>query len=144
LSIGLGLGFLLYISGYALTVWLKRLWPVNWIYAWLYNEMYFDELYYAIPVEITLALGRLVQWIDRRLIDGTVLTAAAGTRGLSRLVNVMDRYVVDGVVHGMADLAVSIGQSVRSPQNGRLRVYVTVVAAVFALGVTVLVAVMMF
>lgn len=144
MCIGLGLGFLLYIRGFTLTGWLKRVWPLSWIHNWLYNEMYFDELYYAVPVETTLALGRVVLWIDRRLVDGAVLAIAAGTRGLSQLVNLADRYVVDGVVHGMAELAQSLGQSIRWSQNGRLRVYVGVAAVVMVLGVSAIVAVMMF
>jgi NADH:ubiquinone oxidoreductase subunit 5 (subunit L)/multisubunit Na+/H+ antiporter MnhA subunit len=142
LGIGLGLGFVLYLRGYALTGWLKKNWPLSWIWAWLYNEMYFDELYYAVPAEVVLALSRMGQWIDRRLIDGIVSAVAATVRGASQLANLTDRYVVDGVVQGMADLAQGVGLSARTPQNGRVRVYVTVAAAVIALGLTAVVAVM--
>jgi proton-translocating NADH-quinone oxidoreductase chain L len=144
LCIGAGLGFVLYIRGTVMAGWLKRIWPLSWIWAWLYNEMYFDELYYAVPAEVVLALSRLTQWIDQRLIDGAVTGLAALTRGTSQLANLADRYVVDGVVHGMADLAQDIGLSVRIPQNGRVRVYVTIAAAAVALGLTAMVAVMVF
>lgn len=142
LGLGLGLGFVLYVRGFAFTAWLRRVWPMRWIWAWLYNEMYFDELYYAVPVEIVHALSRMGRWIDRRAVDGTVTSLAAGVRGASRLAGLNDRYVVDGVVEGMAELAQGVGAAVRTPQNGRLRLYVTVAAAVIAVGLTAAVAVM--
>jgi NADH-quinone oxidoreductase subunit L len=144
LCVGVGLGFILYIRGIAVAAWLKKIWPLSWIWAWLYNEMYFDELYYAVPAEVVLALSRMTRWIDQRLIDGAVSGLAAMVRGTSQLANLVDRYVVDGVVQGMADLAMDIGLSVRLPQNGRVRVYVTVAAAAVALGLTAVVAVMVF
>ena len=43
-------------------------------------------------------------------------------------------YVENGAVNGVADLTQELGAAVRAPQSGRIRLYVTVLMGVVALG----------
>jgi hypothetical protein len=56
-------------------------------------------------------------------------------RKTSWLIGKHDEYVVDGAVNGAANLAQSVGAAVRNPESGRIRLYVTVLMAVIAVGI---------
>ena len=73
-----------------------------------------------------------------------VNAVAGATRQLATLAGITDRYVVDGAVTTTAALAQDFGAAVRTPQTGRIRVYVTALVFVSVLAVAVTVFVMMF
>ena len=61
---------LLYLRGFAAANLLSRLAPVRWARAWLFEWMYFDDLYEALFVVPTTALARVVAWFDRTAVSG--------------------------------------------------------------------------
>jgi NADH-quinone oxidoreductase subunit L len=132
--VGLGLGLVVYVRGYAVADVLMRVPPVRAIHTWLYRRMYFDELYQFVFISVTMGLSRLSGWIDAKLVDGIVNLSATTVRKLSDLVGLHDTYVVDGAVNGLADLAQDLGAAVRAPQTGRIRLYVTILLAAVAVG----------
>ncbi len=133
-SVGIILAVLIYMKGLGVADRILRIAPVRWVRTWLYARMYFDELYFAVFVEIMLALSRLCGWFDRIVIDGVVNGSAAVVRQASVLVGLYDRYIVDGAVNGVGVLTQSLGAAVRTPQTGRIRVYVTVLMIAVAVG----------
>jgi len=55
-------------------------------------------------------------------------------KGLAFGVGLNDKYVVDGAVNGVGAVARDIGAAARAPQTGRIRMYVTVLMVVAAVG----------
>jgi NADH:ubiquinone oxidoreductase subunit 5 (subunit L)/multisubunit Na+/H+ antiporter MnhA subunit len=131
--VGLILGFLLYFRGYAVANVLMKVAPLRWIHTWLLRRMYFDELYTAVFIGITMMISKLGSAIDKYVIDGIVNGAAKVVRGLADLSGLNDRYVVDGTVNGVAIATGELGDAVRAPQTGRIRVYVMMLLAAVAL-----------
>jgi NADH-quinone oxidoreductase subunit L len=134
--VGIGLAFVMYMRGYAVANALMKFAPVRWIHAWLYRRMFFDELYNSVIVGVTVATSYMIGWFDRFVVDGLVNLVPWCTRRLSGLVGLNDKVVVDGAVDGLADAAHALGAAVRAPQTGRIRLYVTVLAAMVALGLS--------
>ncbi len=132
--VGIGLGIVMYLPGYSIARRLVAIPPLGWIHQWLYHRMYFDELYFSVFVGITLSLSALAAWFDRWIVDGLVNGAAWAVRQSAFAAGAHDKYVIDGAVNGMGDLAQDIGAAVRSPQTGRIRMYVTVLFVAVALG----------
>jgi hypothetical protein len=133
--VGMGLGFLIYMNGYAIADVGMRFLPVRMIHTWLYRRMYFDELYFSVFVAITMGLSRLSAWFDAYVVDGIVNLVGWLTKQLSFAIGLHDKYVIDGAVDGMATLAHEAGAAVRAPQSGRIRMYVTVLMIAVTLGV---------
>jgi NADH-quinone oxidoreductase subunit L len=74
---GLVLAWLVYQRGAIAAEALARLWgPVP---GWAAEGYGLDALFTAVYQGAVLALGRLVGWIDRYLVDGVVNVASAGT-----------------------------------------------------------------
>jgi NADH-quinone oxidoreductase subunit L len=132
--VGIGSGFLLYLNGYAVANALMRIPPLRWIHTWLYRRMYFDELYWYVFVNLTMALSWLSAKFDEHVVDRIVNGAAETVRRLSVLAGLHDTYVVDGAVNGVANVAQDLGAAVRAPQTGRIRMYVTILMVAVTLG----------
>jgi NADH-quinone oxidoreductase subunit L len=133
-TVGIVLAVLIYLRGLGVAEAMLKVPPVRWIRTWLYNRMYFDELYFSVFVDVTMAVAKLSGWFDRFVVDGIVNLAAAMVRISAGLIGLGDKYVVDGVVNGIGALTRDLGTTVRAPQTGRIRVYVTVLVAAVALG----------
>jgi NADH:ubiquinone oxidoreductase subunit 5 (subunit L)/multisubunit Na+/H+ antiporter MnhA subunit len=58
-------GLVLYLPGERLSRRLVRIPPLNWIHAWLYDRMYFDDLYDSLIVAVLFALAHLTSVLDR-------------------------------------------------------------------------------
>ena len=86
-----------------------------------------DAFYQAVFVRGTIGLGRVLAWIDGRVIDGIVHAAAAIVRGASQVGGWVDRTIVDGVVDGVADGAWAAGARLRRLQSGAINAYLYVV-----------------
>jgi proton-translocating NADH-quinone oxidoreductase chain L len=133
--VGIGLGLLMYARGLAVGEALLRIKPLKWIHTWLYRRMYFDELYRFVFVELVRdLLAGMAGWFDRFVVDGLVNLAARVVKGLAFGVGLNDKYVVDGAVNGVGAVARDIGAAARAPQTGRIRMYVTVLMVVAAVG----------
>jgi NADH-quinone oxidoreductase subunit L len=133
--VGIGLGVLVYWNGYTVVNGMMKVPGARMVHTWLYRRMYFDELYNAVFVGITMALSRLSAWFDKYVVDGIVNLAGLGVKCLSGLIGLNDKYVVDGAVNGAGKLAYGLGAAVRAPQSaGRIRMYVTVLMIAVAVG----------
>jgi NADH:ubiquinone oxidoreductase subunit 5 (subunit L)/multisubunit Na+/H+ antiporter MnhA subunit len=132
--IGMGAGFLLYMNGYAVANVLMKIPPLRWVHTWLYRRMYFDELYWYVFVNLTMALSWLSAAFDRYVVDGIVNFAGWATKKTSDAVGLHDQFVVDGAVNGIASVAQDLGAAVRAPQTGRIRMYVTILMIAVTLG----------
>ena len=56
---------------------------IKWIYNWILNKWYFDELYQAIFVKGTDAIAAAYRWFDNVIIDGIVNGIARWTVGIT-------------------------------------------------------------
>jgi len=67
---GLGIlwGVLLYCRGPGLMNRFARVPPGSWLYAWLHNGMYFDDLYESVLVVPTLTAARAAAWVEEHLL----------------------------------------------------------------------------
>jgi len=132
--VGIGAGFLLYMNGYAVAKKLMAVRPLAVLHTWLYRRMYFDELYMTLFVGMTLVLSTIAGAFDKYIVDGIVNLTGWTVRQIARLAGWNDTYVVDGAVNGAGRLTEDLGAIVRTPQTGRVRVYVTVLMIAVALG----------
>jgi NADH-quinone oxidoreductase subunit L len=132
--VGIGGGFLMYRNGYAVASRLYAFKPFRWVHTWLYHRMYFDELYSVLLVGLLMTISWICAMFDRFVVDGLVNFSAYVVLALARLAGRCDHYIVDGAVNGAADLAQNVGALVRTPQTGRVRMYVTVLMVAVALG----------
>jgi len=140
-ALGIGVGIAIYFNGYAVANVLMKIAPLRWIHTWLYRRMYFDELYMATFVFITMGLSKVSGFFDRVFVDGLVNFAALFVKKTSDLAGLNDKYVVDGAVNGMASATQSLGNAVRAPQSGRIRMYVTVLLGAIVLGIAAVIVV---
>jgi NADH:ubiquinone oxidoreductase subunit 5 (subunit L)/multisubunit Na+/H+ antiporter MnhA subunit len=132
--LGIGLGLFMYLPGYRIAESVVRIPPLGWVHTWLYHRMYFDELYYWVFVQTVMGLAWFSGAFDKYVVDGVVNGVAWLTRQASVGVGLNDQYVIDGAVNGVGSLAHGIGAAARTPQTGRIRMYVTVLMIAVALG----------
>jgi NADH-quinone oxidoreductase subunit L len=96
----------------------------------LENKYYIDELYQATVIGGTLALCRILWWIDANIIDGLVnLTRHVTVIGLGHGSSLFDRYVVDGAVNGVAAGARGGSLLFRRVQSGLVQNYAMIMGA---------------
>jgi NADH-quinone oxidoreductase subunit L len=94
------------------------------IHRLLENKYWVDELYGATVIAGTLALARVLAWIDTYIIDGIV----NGVRHITVIVaghgsNLFDKYIVDGAVNGVGWGAKSGSMMFRRVQSGFVQNY---------------------
>jgi NADH:ubiquinone oxidoreductase subunit 5 (subunit L)/multisubunit Na+/H+ antiporter MnhA subunit len=93
-------------------------------YRVLENKYYVDELYDMTVIGGTMALSRLMSWIDIHIVDGLVnLTRHVTVFGFGGGSDLFDRFVVDGAVDGVARLADFSSRAVRRAQTGMVQSY---------------------
>jgi NADH:ubiquinone oxidoreductase subunit 5 (subunit L)/multisubunit Na+/H+ antiporter MnhA subunit len=139
-AIGILAAVLIYLRGYNIARRVVKFPPIGIIHRWLYHQMYFDELYFGVFVAFTVFVSRLAAWIDRHVVDGLVNGAAWLVRETARGAGASDHYVIDGAVDGVGQLAQGLGAAVRTPQTGRIRLYVLILFTAVALGLGAMVA----
>jgi NADH-quinone oxidoreductase subunit L len=97
------------------------------LYDVVYNKYYVDELYQAVFINGTLALGRAAAWFDQNVIDFVVNGAATVTRWAAWVDGLFDKYVVDGAVNGVGWLSAFFGGRARQLQTGSINAYLYVI-----------------
>ncbi len=137
---GIAVAFAIYANGLGVARTLLRFPPLRLVRGWLFHRMFFDELYFATVVAAVRAASAVAGWFDRVVVDTVVAAAAWAVHGAAAVAGRVDRHVVDGAVDGVVALAVDLGVAVRLPQTGRVRVYVTALAAAVVAAVAVAVA----
>jgi NADH-quinone oxidoreductase subunit L len=106
------------------------------LYTLVANKYYVDELYQAVFVNGTVAIGRALRSFDVYVVDGAVNLFGLVGLGLARLYRVFDQYIVDGAVNALGWVAKALGGTLRYVQTGRAQNYLLAIA----LGVIVLLA----
>ncbi len=106
------------------------------------RKYFVDELYGRVFVGGVFALGRIADWLDRRVIDGLVDGAARLARGVSRLAIVFDEGAVDGAVNGIGRAHLSVSSVLRRLQTGRIYNYALAVVLGVVLVIMLAVAVL--
>jgi NADH-quinone oxidoreductase subunit L len=112
------------------------------LYRTVAGKYYVDEAYGRIFVGGVFALGRIADWVDRRVIDGLVDGAAALARGVSRLSIVFDEGIVDGAVNGVGRLHLAASSLLRRLQTGFVYNYALAVVLGAALVITLVIVVL--
>jgi NADH:ubiquinone oxidoreductase subunit 5 (subunit L)/multisubunit Na+/H+ antiporter MnhA subunit len=131
---GIGLAIAIYAKGFALADRLVARGPGRWVHRWLSGGMYFDDLYELVFAR-TMRMGAFVAGLfDRVAVDGVVHFHGKLIIRLARLSRWTDDTIVDGAVARTVLLAQDVGSAVRSPQTGRIRVYVTALLLLLACG----------
>jgi len=112
------------------------------LYRTVVRKYYVDEFYDRVVVGGILALGRIADRFDRRIIDGLVDGAAGLAKRISRWAILFDEGVVDGAVNGVGRAHLAASALLRRLQTGRIYNYalavVVGVIAVITLAVAVL------
>jgi NADH-quinone oxidoreductase subunit L len=106
------------------------------------RKYFVDEFYGRVFVGGVFALGRIADWLDRRVIDGLVDGAARLARGISRLAIVVDEGAVDGAVNGIGRAHLSVSSVLRRLQTGRIYNYALAVVLGVVLVIMLAVAVL--
>ena len=98
------------------------------------SKLYFvDEFYLAVPIAMTMWLGKLCAKIDRKVVDGLVNIWTPITRSIAWIAGRIDYLGVDGAVRGTGEATLLAGGSARRLQTGRIQDYVGL--TVFGMGV---------
>jgi NADH-quinone oxidoreductase subunit L len=100
-----------------------------WLFRALHNKWYFDEMYAASFLKITMKLSSILAWFDTWIVDGIVNLSAHFTRALAWINNLFDSKIVDGLVNLVADTIIEAGGQLRRAQTGRLQTYVLLLFA---------------
>ena len=133
---GIIAGVVVYARGFALTERLARIAVLGTPREWLRHRMYFDDLYRWVFIGGARMAGRLIDRLDRRVIDGLIDRLARAYAAIGRATAAADDLVVDGVVRGVSAGVLGSGVGVGQTQGGRVRVYVA--SAVLMLALTVI------
>jgi NADH-quinone oxidoreductase subunit L len=102
----------------------RRLAP---IYLFFQKKWYFDELYDAAVVRVTIGTTRVLRWFDDRIIDGAVNGTAHLTKISSFTSGRFDNVVIDGMVNLIAYSTGFIGLVFRKFQTGKVQTYIVFV-----------------
>jgi len=111
------------------------------LYRVVSGKYFVDELYGRVFVGGALGLGRLADWIDRRIIDGLVDGTARLVRRVSRWAIRFDEGAVDGAVDGVGRVHLAASSALRSLQTGRIYNYALAVVLGVVLVITIAVTV---
>jgi NADH-quinone oxidoreductase subunit L len=136
-TIGLVLAVAVYYRGLGVAEFLLKIPPLRLLRTWLYERMYFDELYFGVFVATVTVAADFAGWMDRVVIDGAVNASAQLMRRSALLASAIDHHLVDGAVDGVATFTQHMGVAARAPQTGRIRGYVTILLAAMAVAVAV-------
>ncbi|MGC4031818.1 MAG: proton-conducting transporter membrane subunit [Tepidisphaeraceae bacterium] len=131
--VGLVAGVAVYARGFAVTERLAKFAVVRWPREWLRHRMYFDDLYRWVVVGSVRIIGKAIDWIDRRVIDGVLNGVARLYAAAGLLTAIIDDQVVDGAVRGISATVRGGGGAVGWTQGGRIRVYVASAVVMIAL-----------
>jgi NADH-quinone oxidoreductase subunit L len=101
----------------------------SWLFRALHNKWYFDEMYAASFLKVTMKLSLVLAWFDTWIVDGIVNLSAYFTRALAWINNLFDSKIVDGLVNLVADTIIEAGGQLRRAQTGRLQTYVLLLFA---------------
>ena len=131
--VGFVVAWLIYRDGLALATRISRMPVVGFFYRTLVQKVYFDHVYDFVWVRGCKGVAWLCRLFDTYVIDLTANLSARLTERISALSGwVFDARGVDGLVNGIAAASISVADTVRRPQTGRIRNYVLFAAGAAA------------
>jgi NADH:ubiquinone oxidoreductase subunit 5 (subunit L)/multisubunit Na+/H+ antiporter MnhA subunit len=87
---------LVYLRGFRVTDFLLRIPPLQWLRGWLGAQMYFDDLYEALPVALTVGTAWLLAKFDQLAVNGLSNLLGSAVLGLGRAAAQVDgRFLTD-------------------------------------------------
>jgi NADH-quinone oxidoreductase subunit L len=105
-----------------------------WLWAGLRDRLYVDELYGATVIAFYAWWARVADWIDRRIWGGIVAAIARLFHLWAHLNRILDVDWVDGCFNKTCEELSSGGGLLARAQNGRVQIYLRILAvAVVAL-----------
>jgi NADH:ubiquinone oxidoreductase subunit 5 (subunit L)/multisubunit Na+/H+ antiporter MnhA subunit len=131
--IGFTIAIAIYRNGLGVAESIRRLPGVSLLHTLLERKYYFDEIYDFLWVKGCLLVAKISGFIDTYIVDMIFIISGWLTRVFAAISGIIDKEGVDGIVNGVADLSKMTGDTLRTPQTGRIRNYVlfsTAVAAV--------------
>lgn len=87
------------------------------------NKWYIDEIYHATFIGGTIAISKLMYWIDSKIFDGIVNGVGVVTKYLGTFTGKFDNVVVDGLVNLSGGVVGFSGSILRKLQTGRVQTY---------------------
>ncbi len=129
--LGIYLAFRSYVQAPEVPEAMARRFPG--LYRLLLGKYYVDEAYDATIIAGTQASARGLWAFDRRVVDGLVNGAAAGTKVVAWVSAATDRSLVDGLVNAVARVLEELSFTFRRLQTGLIQNYALVMlVGVFA------------
>ena len=117
----------------------RKVIPTDWLYRYikpyhklLVNKYYVDLAGSKVFIRPTIRFAKLINWFDKRIIDGLVNLFGKVTMIISKGVHLFDMGVVDGIVNWMGRETYSSGKRLRLLQTGNISGYAIVMFAVLA------------
>jgi NADH-quinone oxidoreductase subunit L len=127
---GILLAYLMYGKRSVRTDWFYR-YVKPW-YSILVNKYYIDEFYSKAVIRPGIKFANLVNWFDKRVIDGFINLVGKVTVIISKGVHIFDTGVIDGFVNWTASETYNSGKRLRLLQTGNISGYAIVMFAVLA------------
>jgi NADH-quinone oxidoreductase subunit L len=95
------------------------------VHTLLVKKFYFDEIYGAAVVGVTLVVSSISRLFDLYVIDLIVNLSARITALIAWFSGwILDLWGIDGVANGLAKGSLQLAEAVRRPQTGKIRNYV--------------------
>jgi NADH-quinone oxidoreductase subunit L len=117
----------------------RKVIPTDWLYRYikpyhklLVNKYYIDLAGSKVFIRPTIRFAKLIDWFDKRIIDGLVNLFGKVTMIISKGVHLFDMGVVDGIVNWTGRETYSSGKRLRLLQTGNISGYAIVMFAVLA------------
>lgn len=132
------------LAGVALAwlVYVKRTIPAErftkgptgaFVHKMLSNRYWIDNVYDAFGARVYVGLAKVLDWFDRRVVDGIVNAVGRGGMATAAGSDFFDRKVVDGAVNLVSKETVRSGMRLRQRQTGQVQSYAWVVVFGIAL-----------
>ena len=116
---GIFLAYLVYMTPVGKTVAaLGEIRFFKGIYSLVYNKYWMDEIYDLIIIRPLFAICRLMYFIDRWIVDGTVNLVGYITLAISKIQGWVDKWIVDGLVNLVGIATKTLGLGLRRFQTG--------------------------
>ncbi len=122
--LGIFLGYLVYRNAFARATdrdpLARALGPI-WVL--LENKFYVDEIYDKTIIALTYGAGRLLNWIDRHLVDRVVNLTGLVTLFIGRFNFIIDDFTLNTGTDAMGEGTIMVGDGVRQSATGKIQDY---------------------
>ncbi|NMM48976.1 NADH-quinone oxidoreductase subunit 5 family protein [Marinigracilibium pacificum] len=97
------------------------------------EQFYFNDLYNLTIVPATIKIGKGLEFVDTKILDGVLHSITFGTVILAQITKVIEKYIVDGFIRFLAYTGGLLGKITRQMQGGRIQLYIlyAVISIVF-------------